>query len=99
MDTSVSRQLDSSLNSSTTDGESHGEASPPPAAPPQVHTHPVMKCAVIFTAQTQQFLDVPGQSETSRTRFRSSKPRKDIILPLADVGGTRVSWCDCCPAV
>lgn len=45
MDTSVSPQLDSSLNHSMTDGESHGEDSPPP----QVHTRLAINCAGILT--------------------------------------------------
>lgn len=56
MDSSVSSQLDSSLNDSLTDGEENqSETSPSPAAAAQVHTCAVRKCLVLTKREQTNF--------------------------------------------
>lgn len=87
MDASVSSHVDSSLNDSFTDGENCGEAGQSPAAPPQVHTH-----KHIHTAEKKGVLISNQDRSWQRLCFFSTYHVR------ADVGGARVSWCDCCPA-
>ncbi|GLD50706.1 cAMP-responsive element modulator-like isoform X1 [Lates japonicus] len=68
MDTSLSSQLDNSLNDSVTDGEeNHSEASTSPAAPPQVSTAAESPGVTVVRLSDGQTVQVQGVIQAPQT--------------------------------